>query len=131
MKDAMQTGRLPNCAKHHMSPRPSASIIESSPGFSASRPERRLERATREDHAVFGAVDQFDALRRARKDHAVLADHAAAAQRREADAADGSRTGLAVAAAVRALREIDAAAFCGRERPSSSAVPDGASIFLL
>ena len=43
---------------------------------SAARPQRRLERAAREDHAVLGAMDELDALGRAGEDHVVLADHA-------------------------------------------------------
>ena len=45
------------------------------------------------------------------EDHAVLADHGAAAQAGKADVAGLARAGLAIAAARRMRREIDAAAF--------------------
>ena len=81
------------------------------PGLLVARPERRVQRAAREDHAVLGAVHQLDPLGGPGEDHAVLADHGAAAQRRKADVARLARAGLAVAAARRMRREIDAAAF--------------------
>ena len=70
-----------------------------------------MQRAAREDHAVLGLVHELDALGGAGKDHAVFADHAAAAQIRKTDIAGMARAGIAVAAAHRILVEIDAAAF--------------------
>ena len=91
---------------------------------------RGLQRAAREDHAVPRLVRQLDALVGAGKNHAVLARDIAAAQRRKADLARLACAGVAVARAFRCvfksiLRPAAAAS------PNSSAVPDGASIFLL
>src|SRR5580704_3091425 len=73
-----------------------------------------MQRAAGENQTVLGAVGELDAFGRSREDHAVLADHGAAAQRRKADIARLARAGHAVAAALGALGEIDAAAFgCG------------------
>src|SRR5580704_2252389 len=69
-----------------------------------------MQGAAGENHAVFGPVREFDALRRTGKDHAMLADHRAAAQRSKADIAGTARAGHAVAPAHRMLREIDATA---------------------
>ena len=72
---------------------------------------------------------QFDPLRRKRTSR-VLADHVAPAQRRKADMAGRPRPRMAVAHALRgfssSMPRPSAAA-----RPSSSAVPEGASIFWL
>ena len=74
---------------------------------------------------------QLDALGRAGEDHAVIADDRAAAQRRKADIAGSARAGHAVAAAHRMLRRDRCRGRRLRRWPSISAVPDGASIFLL
>jgi 3-deoxy-D-manno-octulosonic acid (KDO) 8-phosphate synthase len=68
-----------------------------------------------------------DALHRAGKDHAVIAGDGAAAQRRKADVAGLARAGMAVAAARGMLIERDPRPAAAAS-PSSSAVPDGASI---
>src|SRR6185437_10259179 len=81
------------------------------PRLLATRPQRRMQRTTREDHAVLSLVHELDALGRPGENHAVLADHAAAAQRGEADIARLARAGVAVAARNLMLVEIDAAPF--------------------
>ena len=101
------------------------------PRLLPARPGRGGQRAAREDHAVLRAVHQLDPLGGPREDHAVLADHGAAAQRRKTDVAHGARAGVAVAAADRALRSRSMPRPSAAALPSSSAVPDGASIFLL
>ena len=93
------------------------------------RPQRRLHRAAREDAAVVGLVLQRDALAGARDEHLVLADHPEpAAQRSKSDRA------LRPAPPVWPSRLCDAVAPASamprplaKLRPSSSAVPDGAS----
>ena len=74
------------------------------------RPQRRLERAVCEQHAVFGEMRQRQAFERTEEGHAVLAGHGAAAQGGKADVARLARAGDAVAAAIRMLIERDAAA---------------------
>ena len=69
-----------------------------------------MQRAASEDHAILGAMGEFDPLGRPGKDHRMLAHHSAAAQRGEADIARLARAGDAVAAAFRMRGEIDAAA---------------------
>src|SRR6202142_1254860 len=77
------------------------------PGLLCARPQRGMQRAAREDHAVLGLVHQFDALGRTGEDHAVLAHHTAAAQRGKADVAGLAYTGVAVAAGDPVLVELD------------------------
>ena len=59
-------------------------------------------------------VAQGHPLALAGEDDAMIADHRAAAQRREADVADAARAGQAVTAARRMVLERDAAAFSRR-----------------
>src|ERR1700687_4637372 len=94
-----------------------------------ARPEGRVQRAARENHAVLGLVHQFDALGGPGKNHAVLADHAAAAQGRKADIARLARAGVAVAAFYRMLVELDAAAF--RRRAGKQQRRDGRGLGVL
>src|SRR5262249_30063103 len=79
------------------------------PGLLPARPGGGGERTAGENHAVLGAMHQLHPLGRAGEDYLVLADHAAAAQACEADVALPPCPGLAVAAARRVLRQIDAA----------------------
>src|ERR1700742_1243951 len=69
----------------------------------AADPQRRLQRAAREDHAVRRLVGEFDALVGAGEDHAVLARDIAAAQAGEADRSRLARAGVAVAATLALL----------------------------
>src|SRR5260370_22894614 len=69
-----------------------------------------MQRAAGENHAIFGPVRELDPLRRTGKDHGMLADHRAAAQRSKADITGTARAGHAVTAAHRMPRKIDAAA---------------------
>ncbi len=71
------------------------------------------------------------ALGRPGEDHAVLAHHRAAAQRRKADVARLARAGLAVAAALGTRGRDRRRGRRPRRGRSISAVPDGASTFLL
>src|SRR6266700_49289 len=81
--------------------------------FPPPRPQRRLERPAGEDHAVLRLVHELETLGRAGKDHAMVADHGAAAQRRKSDVARAARAGLPVATSHRALGKIDAAPLGG------------------
>ena len=54
------------------------------PALAAAQPQRRRERAAREDVAVRGAMDELDALAVGRELHRVLTDDVARAQRRVA-----------------------------------------------
>src|SRR5688572_29670487 len=76
----------------------------------ARHPERRAEGAARVNLAARSLVYELEALALARKDHIMIADDVAAAQRREADCAALARAGDAIAPARRHLGEIDAAA---------------------
>ena len=89
-----------------------------------------LHRALREEARSSARCAQLDALAGAGEDDAVVADHRAAAQRREADRrpACGRRCGRRARArewSFRAMPRPSAAA-----SPSSSAVPEGASTFM-
>ena len=55
-------------------------------------------------------MHELDALGRPGKDHGMIAHHRAATQRGKADVASAAGAGMAVAPALRALVEIDAAA---------------------
>src|SRR5947209_7957680 len=80
----------------------------------AAGPQRGLDRAAGIDAAVLGTVYELDALAGRGKDHAVIADHAAAAQRGKTDIALASRAGDAVAPRNLALGEIHSPALRGR-----------------
>ena len=80
------------------------------PGLFSARPQRRVQRAAGKDHPILGTMGEFDALGRTGKNHRMVADNRAAPQRGKADIAGAPRTGHAVAAAHRALGEIDATA---------------------
>src|SRR5947207_6256597 len=80
------------------------------PRWLAARPQRRLDAAAGEDHAVFRPVDELDALGGTGEDHAVLARHGAAAHRDKTDIARLARPGVAVAPAIRARGKLDVAA---------------------
>ena len=68
-----------------------------------------MKRAAGEQRPVLGMVAQNDPLALAGEDDAVIADHRAAAQRREADVARAPRAGQAVTAARRMVLERNAA----------------------
>src|SRR5262249_4932616 len=80
------------------------------PWRAATRPQCRTHGAAGEDHPVLGPMVELDALSRPREDHCVIAHPRAAAQRGKADIAGATRAGMAVAAALGALIEIDPAA---------------------
>src|SRR4051794_25921126 len=80
------------------------------PRLLAMRPERGLQRAVGEQHAILRMMRQRQALERAEEAYAVIAGRGAAAQGRKADVAGLARAGDAVAAAVCMLVERDAAA---------------------
>src|SRR5205814_958915 len=79
-------------------------------GLMTARPERRPERAARKNNAVLRPVHELQPLGGAGEDHAVVADHAAAAQRGETDTAGTAVAGIAGPPQHRTLRDIDAAA---------------------
>src|SRR5204863_4535392 len=80
----------------------------------AADPERGLERAAREDHAVGRLVGEFEALISACENHAVVASDIPAAQRSKADAARVARAGMAITSAFGVVLKADLAACGGR-----------------
>src|SRR3546814_17553062 len=74
-------------------------------GLLVHQPQRRADRAAREDHAVFGAMGKRDHLLGAREDHVMVARDRASAQAGAADLALPARAGEAVAAALRTFGE--------------------------
>src|SRR6516165_11974062 len=79
--------------------------------FLATRPQRRVQRPARKDHAILGAMRELDALGGTGEDHRMVTDHRAATQRRKADIAGRTWPGHAVAATRRAFRQIDTTPF--------------------
>src|SRR5580700_10790430 len=72
----------------------------------AAPPERGLQRPAGEDLPVLRLVDELDALGGARKDHAVVAHHGAAAQTGKADITGLPSASVTVPALHAVLREI-------------------------
>src|SRR6516225_4920564 len=79
------------------------------PRFLAARPQRRFDGAAGKDGAFGRAMGELDDLALAGKEDAVLANHGAAAECREADVGTPACTGMAVAAPDRVSAELDAA----------------------
>src|SRR3990170_3813325 len=82
-------------------------------GTAPARPQRRLDRAARENAAVGGDMGKLDPFARSGEDHPVLSHHVAAAQRGKADIAFAPRPGLAVAGAHAPLFERNLASLGG------------------
>ncbi len=98
--------------------------------LAAARPKCRMQRAAGENSAILGAMNELQPFARTGEDHHMIADHRAAAQRGKTDAAFAAARRYGRRGCAPSFRRDRRRGRAPPPRPSSSAVPDGASTFI-
>ena len=99
-------------------------------GRAAFCPKRRFDGAAGENSSICGAMGEFDTLAFAGKDHRVLPDNPASAQRCKPDIARTARDRYARRERERMISARSISRPAAAASPSIKAVPDGASTFI-